>query len=100
MKTDKIKIENEIFGFRLISGRKHVDCKIEEEAKYLEIFLSAGLDKIRVPTQESELRQILPELEKLKQKTDEIIKEYISTIANAKLRSKLEHLIWSEVMKW
>jgi len=98
-KTDKIRIDSEIFGFRLISGRKHVDCKTEDEAKYLKIFLEAGIDKVKIPKQGLHLKQILPELQQIKRKIDKIIESDISTIINVKLRRKLEHLIWQEVMK-
>jgi len=98
-KTDKIRIDSEIFGFRLISGRKHVDCKTEDEAKYLKIFLEAGMEKVKIPKQELHLKQILPELQQIKQKIDKVIESDISTIINVKLRKKLEHLIWQEVMK-
>jgi type I restriction-modification system DNA methylase subunit len=99
VKTDKIRIDSEIFGFRLISGRKHIDCKTEDEAKYLKIFLEAGMEKIKIPKQELHLKQILPELQQIKQKIDKVIESDISTIINVKLRRKLEHLIWQEVMK-
>lgn len=98
-KTDKIRIDSEIFGFRLISGRKHVDCKTEDEAKYLRIFLEADMEKVKIPKQELHLKQILPELQKIKQKIDKVIESDISTIINVKLRKKLEHLIWQEMMK-
>ncbi|MGB3477913.1 MAG: N-6 DNA methylase [bacterium] len=98
-KTPMLKIEKEIFGFRLISGKKSVDCKVEEAAEYLMIFVEAGLDKVKIPKNESDLKRVLPELQRIKQKTDEIIESDIATIINVKLRSKLEHLIWQEVMK-
>ncbi|HEC79178.1 MAG TPA: SAM-dependent DNA methyltransferase [candidate division WOR-3 bacterium] len=98
-KKGKVKIEHEIFGFKLGSGRKHIECKTEEEARYLKIFLEAGLDTVKIPKQEPDLRQILPELAKLKERIDKIISEHISTIANARLRAKLEHLIWQEMVK-
>ena len=98
-KMDKIRIDSEIFGFRLISGRKHVDCKTGDEAKYLKIFLEAGMEKVKIPKQELHLKQILPELQQIKKRIDRVIESDISTIINVKLRKKLEHLIWQEVMK-
>jgi len=95
----EVKLEQELFGWRLSSGREHRDCASEMEARYLKIWLEAGLESIKMPKHEDYLRQIVPELESLKQKTDEIFEDYLGSILDSRLRQRLLHQLWQEVTK-
>jgi hypothetical protein len=99
--TDKeIKLEHGLFGFRLSSGKKkYVDCDTEEEAKYLNIFIEAGFEKIKIPKDKKYLKKILPELESLKSKIDEVVESYLNSILEQKTRTKISHLVWGEIIK-
>ena len=88
-----------IFGWSLKVGKKHIDCDSEEEAKYLKILAQSGLEKIKIPKDRKYLKKILPELETIKKKMDNIINDYLSSILDHKLREKLLHYIWQEIMK-
>jgi hypothetical protein len=89
-----------IFGWSLKVGKKHIDCDSEEEAKYLKILAQAGLEKIKIPKDQKYLKKILPELESMKKKMDNVINDYLSSILDHKLREKLLHYIWQEIMKY
>ncbi len=75
-----VHIKNELFGWRLLSGKDHIDCQCEAEAEYLKIWLEAGLDEVKVPEDESYLSKILSELKGLKEKIDAIISDHISSL--------------------
>jgi type I restriction-modification system DNA methylase subunit len=95
----EVKLEQELFGWRLSSGREHVDCGSEAEARYLKVWLEAGLDSVKIPKDEAYLGEIVPELESLKQKTDEIFEDYLGSILDSKLWQRLLHQFWQEVMR-
>jgi hypothetical protein len=48
----------------------NVECHSEEEARYLKVFLEVGLDKVKVPQDESYLNAIIPDLEEIKSRIE------------------------------
>jgi len=97
--SGEVKLEQELFGWRLSSGREHMDCTSEMEARYLKVWLEAGLESIKMPKDEGYLRKIIPELESLKRKTDEVFEDYLGAILDPKLHQRLLHQLWQEVTK-
>ncbi len=57
------------------------------------------MDGVKIPKDEDCLREIVPELENLKQRTDEIFEDYLGSILDSRLRQRLLHQLWQEVMK-
>jgi len=98
-KTDEIRVEKELYGWVLYSGKRHIDCASETEARYLKVWLEAGLEKVKVPKDENYLKTILPELEKLKTKIDQIVNQYLESITDPNTRSKISHQLWQEIVK-
>jgi hypothetical protein len=97
--SDTIKIERDLFGWKLYSGKNFIECRSEDEARYLKVFIEAGLEKVRVPKDDKYLRMILPELETLKSKIDKIINSYAESILDAKIRKRLKQEVWAEISK-
>ncbi len=97
--SGEVKLQQELFGWRLSSGRERLDCASEAEARYLKIWLEAGLESIKIPKGEDYLSKITPELENLKQKTDAVFEDYLGSILDPKLRQRLLHQLWQEVTK-
>ena len=97
--SDLIKIEKDLFGWKLYSGKNFIECRSEDEARYLKIFLEAGLTKVRVPKDDEYLKTILTELETLKLKIDRIINSYLESILDIKIRKRLREEVWSEISK-
>jgi len=95
----EVKLEQELFGWRLSSGREHIDCTSEMEARYLKVWLETGLESIKIPKDADYLEEIVPELESLKQKTDEVFEDYLGSILDPRLRQRLLHQLWQEVTK-
>ena len=92
-----VEIKNELFGWRLSSGKDHIDCQSEAEAEYLKIWLESGLEEIKVPKDESYLLKILPELKALKERIDHIISDHISSITSQKLQQKILQKLQGEL---
>jgi hypothetical protein len=97
--TDEIKIERDLFGWKLLSGKDLIECRSEEEARYLKVFLDLGFKEIYVPKDEVYLKSILPELERLKTRADEILNSYLETILDRKVRERLKHEVYMEISK-
>jgi len=95
----EVKLEQELFGWRLSSGREHIDCTSEMEARYLKVWLEAGLDSIKIPKEEDYFKEIVPKLESLKKKTDEVFEDYLGSILDPRLRHRLLYQLWQEAMK-
>jgi len=97
--SGEVKLEQDLFGWRLSSGREHIDCASETEARYLKVWLEAGLESIKIPKDEDCLKEIVPGLESLKQKTDEVFEDYLGPILDPRLRQRLHHQLWQEAIK-
>ena len=97
--SGEVKLEKELFSWRLSSGREHIDCASKAEARYLKIWLEAGLESVKIPKDEDYLEEIIPELENLKQKIDEVFEDYLGSILDPRLRQRLLHQLWQEAVK-
>lgn len=97
--SGEIQIERDLFGWKLYSGKDFIECRSEEEARFLKVFLDAGLNEVFVPRDDEYLKNILGELEELKTKIDEIINSYLETILSRKIRAKVRHEVYMEITK-
>lgn len=93
------KIEKELFTWKLGSGKNFVECDTEEEARYLKVFLDTGLSEVMIPRENDYLKEILPQLEKIKSKIDEIIDSYISGLISRKMRETVKSAVYAEISK-
>ena len=84
---------------RLSCDRKYIECQSKLEARYLRVWPEAGLEAVKVPKDEDYVKNIAPELEELKKKTDEVFDNYLSSIVNPKIQHRLLHQLWQEVTK-
>jgi len=96
--SDGIRIEKGLFGWRLCCEREAVECRSEAEARYLKVFVDAEMREIFVPKDEEYLQEILPELEKLKEKIEKIITFYTDTIPR-KIRDRVRTEVYLEITK-
>ena len=88
-RSGEIKIEKDLFGWKLYSGKDLIECRSEEEARYLKVFFEAGMRSVSIPKDDEYLKAILPELERLKARIDQIIHFYIEAILSPKIRAKV-----------
>ena len=94
-----VSIKQTLIGWRLYSGKQSIDCASELEARYLKVWLEAGLDEVKVPQNEGYLEAIVPELESLKQKIDDIIAPYLDSIVNVKTKDRILRQLWMEITR-
>ena len=97
--SDDIDIKQSLLGWRLYSGKNYIDCASELEARYLRVWLQAGMVEVKVPKDEGYLETIVPELESLKAKIDDAIEAHLSFIANPRTRDRIVHRLWQEITK-
>lgn len=97
--TGEIKVEHELFGWRLSWSRQHLDCNSEHEARYLKIWMELGMDSIKIPDDIDYLTAITPQLEELQNSIRKIFDTYLDSIVTRKLRQRLQHQLWLEVIK-
>lgn len=101
-----IRIERDLFSWKLYYtklGRKtqnFMECRSEEEARYIKVFLDSDLkSEIFVPKDDEYLKSILPELERLKKRIDEIIDSSLESVLNRKIRQRVRHEVFMEITK-
>ena len=81
-----------LFGCEIVAGKERIQCANEEEARYLKVWLDAGLtEEVKAPTDEKYLKRILPELEELHTNIFRIISEQLESITSQKLRNQIIH---------
>ncbi|MDA2918144.1 N-6 DNA methylase [Desulfobacterota bacterium AH_259_B03_O07] len=95
--TKDLQIKNELFGWRISSGKNYIDCQSESEAEYLKIWLESGLEEVKVPGDETYISKLLPELKALKEKIDQTISDHISSITSQKLQNKILQKLQGEL---
>ncbi|OGW13811.1 MAG: hypothetical protein A3G93_05040 [Nitrospinae bacterium RIFCSPLOWO2_12_FULL_45_22] len=102
---ENMKIERDLFGWKLYytrvgrKKRRFLECRSREEARYLRVFFDAEMPEVYVPKDDEYLRSILPELERLKTRMDEIINSYLETVLNRKIRERVRSEVFMELTK-
>ncbi len=102
---DNMRIVKEIWGWKIFytkSGRKKeefLECRSEEEARYLKALIDSGLREIPVPKDDEYLKSILPELERVKARIDEILHQYMDTIRDRSAREQLRREVYEDCVK-
>ena len=97
--SDDIKVVKDLFGWKLYSGKQFINCRSEEEAKFLKIFLEVGFEEVKVPKDDKILARLLSELEEMKQMADEIIEEHAEGLLSRRLKEELRHRVWQELVQ-
>ena|SRR5882762_11482371 len=97
--NEKLEIVEHLFGWQLRADGAAIDCSSEAEARYLRIFVELGLHEVAVPASEEFLEQILPDLEYLKRRADEILDEHLETVFDPRIRAKVRRDVYAEIAK-
>ena len=93
-------IDKELMGWRLYYSKKDfIICDTAEEARFIKIFIDTEIEELSVPTDINYLSSIISNLEKIKEKIDNIINESLETIYSTKLKNNLKHQLIREVLK-
>ena len=94
---DVIAVEQDLFGWMLRIGRNSIPCRSEAEARFLAVLRDAGMTEIQVPDDDSYLAEILPALEKLKARVDEIIESYLDAVRDPQARETVRREVFAEI---
>jgi hypothetical protein len=94
-----LRIDQNLFGYFLRSGSDEIACNSEERARYLRVFVDAGVREISVPSDDPSIAAILPELERLKAGIDEIIGSYLETILDPRLKDRIRRYVFRRIMQ-
>ena len=96
------RVEKDLFGWKLTynkrrSIRDSIKCRSEEEARYIKALNDSGFPDIFVPKDDVYIKSILPELEYLKMRADEIIDRYVSGIFSRMTRLEVTSKVFAEL---
>jgi len=94
----EIIIEQGLFGWKLIRGRRTLEFDREEEARYCKVFMDAGLNEVMIPKDLEYLKTILPALEELKAKHDRVMNKWLRGIISLRIRKEILGNVWQRVM--
>ncbi|MCP5046030.1 MAG: hypothetical protein GY940_02590 [bacterium] len=97
--SDACRIVKDLFGWKLYSGKHLVECRSEEEARFLKVFFDVRMGEVSVPEDDNYLKAILPELEHLKKRMDEIISVYVDGVLSPKIKIRVKHEVFQELIK-
>ena len=92
------KVVRDLFGWKLSSGKNSIPCRSGEEARFLKVFFDVGMHEVAVPADDNYLKQILPELEHLKKRTDEIIGVYVDGVLSSKIKERVRREVYQELI--
>lgn len=99
--SGNVEIKQDLFGVKLFYGKKNfIECRSEEEARYLKVWMESGVREISVPTDEAYLKTIVPELEELKRKIDQVIHDYTFGILNRRMRAEIRRRVYQEITEY
>jgi hypothetical protein len=92
------EVVKDLFGWKLYSGKHSIECRSGEEARFLKVFLDAGMQEVSVPADDNYLKQILPELEHLKKRTDEIIALHVDGVLRPGIKERVRRQVYQELL--
>ena len=98
-RSDSIQIRQDLFGWKLYAGKNFIECSSEAEARYLKVFFEAGMRSVCIPKDEEYLESILPELESIKARIDEVINFYLESVLDRKVKEEVKREVFIELTK-
>lgn len=93
----ELRMEQDLFGWKVHTRRRVFECDSELEARYLMIFLELGWREIYVPKDANYLAEIMPRLEFLKARLDKILTEGLKRVFGRKTRREARTLTYEKV---
>jgi hypothetical protein len=97
--SEEVLVEKDLFGWKLRIDGKTAPCRSEVEARFIGIFLEAGLTELMVPRDDDYLREILPELEKMKARLEQVFEHYTQGILDRRTREHLRQKVYAQLIQ-
>lgn len=97
---NETEIIQNLFGWQIrVEDGKHIfDCRSETEARYLRVFIEMGAREVFVPKDEAYLDEILPRLEYLRRRAEEVYDNRMKTVFSRKLREEVRRKFCRRVL--
>ena len=91
------RMEQDLFGWKIHTKRRVFEFDSELEARYCLIFLELGWRTVLIPTDLNYLAEILPRLEYLKMRADEVIGNGLKRVFGRKIRWEARTLTYRKI---
>ncbi len=91
------RMEQDLFGWKIHTKRRTFEFDSELEARYTIIFLELGWRTIYVPKDLNYLAEILPRLEYLKMRAEEVIGNGLKRVFGRKIRREARYLTYQKI---
>ena len=91
------RMEQDLFGWKIHTKRRVFEFDSELEARYCLIFLELGWRTVLIPKDLNYLAEILPRLEYLKMRADEVIGNGLKRIFGRKIRWEARTLTYRKI---
>ena len=95
---DRIQITKTLVGYSVTDKKERVKCNSYDEAKYIALLATMGMEKIAIPKDENYLKQIIPKLEKTTDMIKEELENYSSSIVDKKLQIEIKQKVMSAII--
>ncbi len=95
-----------LFGWQLFytrSGSRKVysiQCDSELKARYLRLMLEIGIKEFYIPVEEGSLAEVVKELERWKEKVDELIDFYLNGISSPVVKGRVRRGVYATLVKF
>ena len=91
------RMEQDLFGWKVHTKRQVFEFDTELEARYILIFLELGWSRVYMPNDLDYLAEIMPRLEYLKMRADEVIGNGVKRIFGRKVRWEARTLTYGKI---
>lgn len=93
----ELRMEQDLFGWKVYTKRRVFECDSEIEARYLMIFLELGWREIYVPKSAEYFAEIMPRLDYLKARLDKVLTEGLKRVFGRKTRWEARTIFYRKV---
>jgi hypothetical protein len=97
--VDDVQITKGLFGWEITSKKERIECRSEAEARYLKIMTDFGYHEVMVPVSDEYIKEFLPAMENIRNKSLTILEDLLQTILNRKAREKIKSEVFAEITK-
>jgi len=93
----ELRMEQDLFGWKVHTKRRVFECDSEIEARYLMVFLELGWREIYVPKDLNYFAEIMPRLDYLKARMDRVLNEGLKRVFGRKIRQEARTIFYRKV---
>ncbi|MEW5945604.1 MAG: hypothetical protein AB1742_05345 [bacterium] len=95
--SEPSRVEQDLFGWNLRVGKELIECRSEEEARFLKVFQDIGYRDVMIPKSLDYIKELISELEDLRAGMDEVIDYYVECLISLKKRERVRQMVYSRI---